>query len=61
MAVTLTPYDAASAPKIPSTPDTISLAHARATKDMIVAAAPPSMYGLRLPHDIRQLSLMIPT
>lgn len=61
IAVILTPFEAASAPKRPSVPVTISRAQAKATRDTMVAAAPAIMKGLRFPHDDRQLSLIIPT
>lgn len=61
IAVTLTPFEAASAPKSPSVPTTISRAQANATKEIMVAAAPAIIKGLRFPHGNRQLSLIIPT
>lgn len=61
IAVILTPFEAASAPKRPSVPVTISRVHAKATRETMVAAAPAIIKGLRFPHDKRQLSLIIPT
>lgn len=60
MDVTFTPREFGSAPKRPRKPWTISLVQARARNENAVAAAPPSMKGLRFPHGIRQLSLLIP-
>ncbi|KAL8868986.1 MAG: hypothetical protein Q9174_004612 [Haloplaca sp. 1 TL-2023] len=45
-----TKWDSGSAPKSPSTPRTISRVHAKARKEIRVAAAPPIMNGLRLPN-----------
>ena len=60
MVVTLTPFEAASAPKRPRNPPTISLAQAKPIKESIVALAPTNMKGFLFPHDILQLSLMMP-
>jgi hypothetical protein len=56
-----TPLLSGSAPKSPKTPPTISLVQASINREQMVAAAPPSMKGFRLPHLIRQLSLSMPT
>lgn len=53
--------DSGSAPNTPKKPPTMSLVQARNINDMMVAAAPPSMNGLRLPQLRRQLSLSMPT
>ena len=61
MTLVLTPDDSESAPKRPRKLVMISLAHASVMRDRIVAIAPPMMNGRLLPHEMRQLSLFIPT
>lgn len=56
-----TPSDAGLAPKIPKKPPMSSFAQDSIMRDTIVAAAPPTMNGLRFPHRRRQLSLLRPT
>lgn len=58
--VTLTPFDCASAPKMPRKPCTISLAQAKPRRDTMVAMAPAIIKGCRFPHATLQLSLRIP-
>lgn len=61
MIETLTASESLSAPNKPRIPPTISRTHDNARSDMIVAAAPVAMNGVRFPHFDLQLSLRIPT
>jgi hypothetical protein len=61
MTAVLTASESGPAPNTPSVQLTISLAHANTINDMTVAAAPPTMNGRRLPHLLRQPSLLMPT
>src|SRR5450432_3467493 len=57
----LTPSESPSAPKMPKKPRPNSLTQARARRENIVPIDPPIINGFRLPQDILQLSLRIPT
>lgn len=48
-------------PKMDKAPPTISLAHAKRDKDMMVETAPPIMNGRLFPYFDLQLSLFKPT